>query len=528
MVFTLQRYVFRELFKVFVGAVMALTLILSLGSILRPIQEYGVGPGQIIGLLVYFLPITLTFVLPIGALFAAALIYGRLASDNELDACRASGISLLTIVYPGLSLAVLTAIATLILSFHTVPAFIKRAEKAIKADAKQILFRNIQRRGYYTVPGHKYRIYADAGNPEKNELLGVIVAEVGKKQQIKRLITAEKANVHFEPHKGLNVIKIVAHKAYQVDAKGEAYFEWLPVAGEMPSLLADNIKFKKIKEMKMIQADLMRFYPIASLARKTYAQMMMETLAEDISTRFADQADKYYTLQSTDRRVVFTAQKCQVEAEEMLELSGDVTALEYDAASGQQICSWHCNRAVIELQDEPASRLMMIVYNAYRQNKTGMSELAQRKVFRGLNVPRAVENKLPGTDCLDSINKTMTKMAKPSSYLMGMQRQLQRKIESTIVEIRAEIHSRLVFGIGCISMILIGIGLGIIFRDGHLLTAFGISSLPAGFLIVCIMMGKNLTKNKATQPGMGILLMWGGLLFLSVLTVAIYRKLLRT
>jgi len=34
------------------------------------------------------------------ALFAATLVYGRFANDNELDACKAGGISLLTLVYP--------------------------------------------------------------------------------------------------------------------------------------------------------------------------------------------------------------------------------------------------------------------------------------------------------------------------------------------------------------------------------------------------------------------------------------------
>ncbi|MHC4364386.1 MAG: LptF/LptG family permease [Planctomycetota bacterium] len=126
MIFTLQRYIFRETFRVFVLAAVALTLILSLGMILRPVQEYGVGPRQVIHLMGYFLPITLTFVLPMAALFAAALVYGRFAGDNELDACRASGISLLTLVYPGLALAVMVAIANLILSFHVVPAFVHR------------------------------------------------------------------------------------------------------------------------------------------------------------------------------------------------------------------------------------------------------------------------------------------------------------------------------------------------------------------------------------------------------------------
>jgi hypothetical protein len=51
MIFTLQRYIFREAFKVFVLAAVALTLIMSLGSIVRPVQEYGVGPRQALHLI---------------------------------------------------------------------------------------------------------------------------------------------------------------------------------------------------------------------------------------------------------------------------------------------------------------------------------------------------------------------------------------------------------------------------------------------------------------------------------------------
>ena len=54
MVFTLHRYVFRELLRVFLLATVGLTLILSLGAILRPVQEYGVGPRQVVHILLYF------------------------------------------------------------------------------------------------------------------------------------------------------------------------------------------------------------------------------------------------------------------------------------------------------------------------------------------------------------------------------------------------------------------------------------------------------------------------------------------
>ena len=105
---------------------------------------------------------------------------------------------------------------------------------------------------------------------------------------------------------------------------------------------------------------------------------------------------------------------------------------------------------------------------------------------------------------------------------------MQKKIRRTINEISSEIHSRLVFGLGCTTLILTGIALGIIFKGGHLLSAFGASSIPAAALIVAIMMGKQLTRNPATPPITGTIVMWVGLAALSTFAVIIFRKLLKT
>jgi lipopolysaccharide export LptBFGC system permease protein LptF len=110
----------------------------------------------------------------------------------------------------------------------------------------------------------------------------------------------------------------------------------------------------------------------------------------------------------------------------------------------------------------------------------------------------------------------------PEAGFLALQLELRRKINRTFIDIKAEMHSRLVFGLGCILMILIGIGLGITKKGGHLLTAFGASCIPAAVLIVCIMMGKNIAKNQAAAAaGMGLLLMWVNLVLLALLAYGI-------
>ena len=541
MIFTLHRYIFREVFKVFVLAAVALTVMMSLGSILRPVQEYGIGPQQAVHLMGYFLPITLTFVLPMAALFAASLVYGRFASDNELDACRASGISLLTLVYPGLVLAIMVAIANLLLSFHVMPVFVQRAEKSVKDDAKQIIFRNIQRKGYYKGPEGAYVIYADRVNSQNDTLCGVIITEV-KGPAIEKIITAESAKVKFNPHRRFNEVQITAYNSYQMDSEDVWSLGLACFTMEFPPLLGDDIKFKKIGEMKKIRdVDLMLFDPIAKLARETCAQFTAELLAQDIAAKKANDPNSFYRLHSGEKFVEFTAGQCVAREEKKVELSGGVVVIESDvviesnAVSKRPLRTLRATRASLHIEGEEVEpTLTMELRNARWRNVDGSEGLAWGRIrIRGLILPqtvKAITDKFATKDCLEAISSasiSSTLRKGPSPKLETLERKLQRKIQQTLNEIEAEMHSRLVFGTGCVSLIMIGIGLGIIKKGGHLLSAFGVSSVPAAALIVFIMMGRNIMKNPGAQAGSGIVLMWAGLVLLSLLAVVIYRRLLK-
>jgi lipopolysaccharide export LptBFGC system permease protein LptF len=531
--------------KVFLLATVALTAMLSLGMILHPMQEYGVGPQQVIHLMGYVLPVTLTFVLPIAALFAASLVYGRFASDNELDACRASGISLLTLVYPGLALAIMVAIANLLLSFHIMPVFVHRAAKSFKADAKQILFRNLQRKGYYKLPpDERYMIYAEQADERNNTLSGVVVVEV-KRGEIKKMTTAENASVRFSPHERFNEVQITAHNTYQMGPEDEAGFsaEWLSLTTEFGSLLGDDIKFKKLDEMKSIRdSDLTLFDPIAKAARQVFLQLSAELLAQDIAAGTGGDARGFYKLHSGQSFVEFDADQCHAQDEQKVELSGQVVVNESEVVIGsnntvhkQPLRTLRCTKALLHVEgDELSPTLTMELYNPTWQGADGSTIPTWGRIrIRGLLMPETVKNMTDRFKTESSLRAAqlasgpLALQTRPSINLTALQERLAKRIRKTLDEIEAETHSRLVFGIGCVSMILIGIGLGIILRGGHLLTAFGASCVPAAILIVCIMMGKNIAKNPTAQAGSGILLMWAGLVFLSILAVALYRKLLK-
>jgi lipopolysaccharide export LptBFGC system permease protein LptF len=119
-------------------------------------------------------------------------------------------------------------------------------------------------------------------------------------------------------------------------------------------------------------------------------------------------------------------------------------------------------------------------------------------------------------------------LSRPSGRLKNYQRELTYRLSRVDNEINAQVHSRLVLGLGCVSLILTGAALGIYLRGGHLLSAFGASAIPAGVLMVFIMAGRQITKNPATSAMMGVAVMWAGFIVLGILTLVLYRRLLRT
>src|SRR3954463_15108799 len=104
---TIFFYIFKDLMRIFLMASGALAGIMSFGGLLRPLTEHGLDAGQAAKMLSYFMPAMTTYSLPIAALFAPTVVSARPAADNELVACRAAGISFMSIGLPAVVLGLM-------------------------------------------------------------------------------------------------------------------------------------------------------------------------------------------------------------------------------------------------------------------------------------------------------------------------------------------------------------------------------------------------------------------------------------
>ena len=100
---TLDRYVLREWLKVCLLAALGfpfLVMVIDLVDKLGTYLSRGIPKGRIALSYVYFLPETISLVLPVAVLFAVVFTVGALGRHSELTAAKASGISFHRVVRP--------------------------------------------------------------------------------------------------------------------------------------------------------------------------------------------------------------------------------------------------------------------------------------------------------------------------------------------------------------------------------------------------------------------------------------------
>lgn len=142
---TLFWYLLKDLLRIFVMTSGTLAGIMSFGALLRPLTQHGLGLGQVGQILSYFSPAMTTYSLPIAALFATTIVYGRLSADNELTACRACGISSIMMTAPAFLLGLIVALISLAFLSFIVPVFTLKVEKVIYSNIAQLVANRITR-----------------------------------------------------------------------------------------------------------------------------------------------------------------------------------------------------------------------------------------------------------------------------------------------------------------------------------------------------------------------------------------------
>lgn len=189
----LRDYILKEFFHSFFLSVIVFTFVLLVGNIIQLadlVINKGVDPFSVLKLFFFLIPWLLSFTLPIAALTAVILTFGRLSGDGELTAIRASGIGLFRISSPLLILGIIFSFLAFFMNDQVSPAASFASRRVVKEIGMKNPMAALEEgtfiRGFgnyvifiYEIKGNKLRnirIY----QPQEGKATRTIVAESGE------------------------------------------------------------------------------------------------------------------------------------------------------------------------------------------------------------------------------------------------------------------------------------------------------------------------------------------------------------
>lgn len=135
----LWRHILIEITKVLLLTTAVIVVVVAFGAVVRPIAQGVLGP---IGIAKYIALATipmLQFSLPFSAGFAATMVMNRFASDNEVLAMSASGLSYRKVFVPVAAMGLALSLCMLALVEMVIPRFLGRMEQVIADDAASVV-----------------------------------------------------------------------------------------------------------------------------------------------------------------------------------------------------------------------------------------------------------------------------------------------------------------------------------------------------------------------------------------------------
>ena len=120
-----DRYLIRQVLATTIFAVVLLSGVLVVGNIFKQIHEIlverGAGLSFLWVFIIQLLPVSLVYTIPWGFLAAVLLVFGRLSGDQEINALRSSGMSLVRIAAPVILIGVALSLTCLWLNATVSP-----------------------------------------------------------------------------------------------------------------------------------------------------------------------------------------------------------------------------------------------------------------------------------------------------------------------------------------------------------------------------------------------------------------------
>lgn len=535
---TLHGYILRELLKTFALTTLALTGVFALcGSFVTILRKEALSAADVVSIMPLILPIVITMTLPIAALFAATLVYGRLAADNELTAARAAGINVHRLLLSAGLLAVFVVLTTGLASNYIIPRFAQRLDRFVRSNLKDLAYNQLRSRGfvrYGLEDGRQFLLAArgvelvaekaliakgfDAPGPQLSYFWVEAPAFlwINHDGEMRNLGVAKGALCQFDSRDEQLRVIVYMHEARSLEqgamrvSIGNQRLESLinipfpikPSMRDLNTLLQWRIQPWIMPEVQR------KFASFATHLRHWYFfNKLAERVAAGKPLSLSDETGRRLELRAraigdVDGRPVLSDIDASVFE------PGASKAIRYKAAQGrigantdpQGLSQVELRLAAVEGQ--------RIVEYAPVSGAAAQTLRDDVVTLAGWRIPAEVLQPLEAVTAQAVLNpETKVEgdehLLKERSDLLKMQRREIRSVTSII-------HSRFGYSLSALVTVLIGAALGVIFRGSKALTAFGLACVPFAAVIVLLLLGGRLIESDHGGVA-GPWVIWGGL-----------------
>jgi lipopolysaccharide export LptBFGC system permease protein LptF len=213
----LWRHVAWEVFRTFVVTTSIIVTVIAFGAAAKPLADNSIGADTVLKYVSLAMVPMLQYAMPFAAGFAATLAMHRFATDNEVTAMSAVGMSTRMVLAPVFLLGLPLFAVMLALVMYLIPHFWLRMQELATADATQMLVASIERG--QALKADRLMIYADSvreaeapeGVRRRLHLEGVAAVELSPKggSAVETEFTAEAATVDVHATSRGTVVKVV-------------------------------------------------------------------------------------------------------------------------------------------------------------------------------------------------------------------------------------------------------------------------------------------------------------------------------
>jgi len=525
----LQRYILREMGKVFLLTAIAMTGVIGLGGgVLKVIKLGEMTPGQLAWLMALLLPVAAALTLPIAALFSASATYGRFSADNEFVACRSSGIDMRLLFLPTLALSLASATVTFLFISFLIPGMVRNLNEFVGTDVGAMIQQRLKRPKGITLGG-RYRITADNAVMDPSDRNGVVLQRVSfvevDDQEWVRFGSAHEISLRFDRlDDRLRVWGWMNGLSYydrRDERFGDIARQDIP-PNELPTLVPLEIKFLNLWQLLHFWRNPDDWREVRAETDRLRLALGRRALYEDLFTAWND-ADGWVLDDGHVRLAIRSPSKpLRIPRDGGIEL---VSPTIEEVANGRSR-TVRADRAVLELSRGDSLEESVIQIEAYgaRVSAEGTSAGRAKLSLVPAAPPQALIDSVARLSTAELMNPApdasdQDPLAKRRAQAAGVRGEVVRKIAATICE-------RFAYSASVFVLVILGAALGVVFRGAQVVTAFGISFLPALLVIVLIVMGKQMAQNAPTHVG-GLTVMWGGIVFIAALDVWFLTKVVR-